>query len=373
MTNESLNSDPSPAMTASTGDRNRFIFRFGRFGALASLTCRQHSVLQLLEILHRERLDPATWIAHYANEERGWYRRRLLRFSERLAKGTPWLEALEQTPDVVSDDQVLALRLASQSGTLGPTFASLRAASTANDRTSNSRWTSMMVYWSVVGLVLIGVMLFFEYEVIPNIQQIYREMELAPSANSLMRFEPMRSTIAIGVATVTLLILGILMGRSVSIRRWIRKRWMGKWLSPPLATISAPVLQMLSTNTREGRPIVSALSTLAKYHSDSRAQQCLLLARNEIEQGASEWQSMQFSGLISSSEQQALENCPGREAQAWILEQLASKRELDYRRRQILLQKLAHPVIALFFGGLVFWLALLTFGSLYSLVVALSP
>ncbi|MBU6175573.1 MAG: type II secretion system F family protein, partial [Planctomycetes bacterium] len=170
-----------------------------------------------------------------------------------------------------------------------------------------------------------------------------------------------------------LLIFGILLGWSVPIRRWIRRRWMGKWLSPPLATISAPVLQMLSTSTREGRPIVGALSTLAKYHSDSRVQQCLLFARNEIEQGASEWESMRISGLISSAEQHALESCTGKDSQAWILEQLASKRESNSRRRQTLFEKCVHPVIVLFFGGLVFWLASSTLGSIYTLVLLLAP
>ncbi|MBU6173718.1 MAG: hypothetical protein KGQ60_07925, partial [Planctomycetes bacterium] len=102
MTNDSPNSDPSPATTVSMGDRNQFVFRLSRLGAWISLSRRQNSLLELLEVIHRERLDPANWIAHYANEERGWYRRRLRRFSERLAKGTPWLEALEQTPYVLS-------------------------------------------------------------------------------------------------------------------------------------------------------------------------------------------------------------------------------------------------------------------------------
>ncbi|MBU6237885.1 MAG: type II secretion system F family protein [Planctomycetes bacterium] len=373
MTHEPPNSDPFPAMTASLGDRNPFVFRLSRFGAWVSLSRRQNSLLELLEIIHRERLEPAPWIAHYALEERGWYRRRLRRFSDRVAKGTPWLEALEQTPDVLSDDQVLALRLASQSGTLGPTFASLRTRATSNESGSDSHWTSMMVYWSVVGAILIGVLFFFEYRILPNLRQIYHHLELGPSANSLMRADPMKSAIAIGVAAVVLLVAGILLGWSVSIRRWIRKQWMGKWFSPPLATISAPVLQMLSTNVREGRPIVGALSTLAKYHSDSRVQQGLLLARNEIEQGATEWESMQTSGLISSLEQQALESCQGKDSQAWILEQLASKRELDYRRRQSLFEKCVHPVIVLFFGGLVFWLASSTLVSIYGLVTALAP
>lgn len=372
MTNQTTNSEPQPAPRDSIEDGCRFVFRVSRLGAPGSLTLRQNSLLELLEMLHRERLDPATWIAHYAQEERGWYRRKLRRFADRLAKGTPIVEALEQTPDVLSDDQVLALRLASQSGTLGPTFASLRTAASASDRTQGSNWATTLVYWCVVGIILVGILFAFETFISPTFQQIHREMEISIPARSFMRSDQMRWVIAIGMAAVGVLVSGILMGWSVPVRRWVRQGWLGTWFKPAIATTSAPVLRMLATIAREGRPLVGALSTLAKYHADSRLQQRLLIARNEIEQGASSWESMRISGMLSSPEQNALESCPDKDSQAWILEQLASKRELDSQRRRMLVEKCVHPAIVLFFGGAVFWLASSTIVSVYRLVAALS-
>ncbi len=372
MTNPMPNSDLIPSATVPLRYGIRPTFRVSRMGAMESLSTRQISLLELLEVLHRERLEPAAWVAQYANEESGWYRLRLRQFANRLAKGTPWVEALEQTPDVLSDDQVLALRLASQSGTLDTAFASLRSAASSNPLESGSNWNSMLVYWCVVGAFLVGVLMIFESFISPTFRKIFHEMELATPANSLLQSVQMTLALRVGFITVGLLVFGILIGWSAPIRRWIRKWLRGKWLSPSLATTTAPVLRMLAIIAREGRPIVGALSTLAKYHSDSRIQQRLLLARNEMEQGASDWESLRISGLLSTPEQRALESCPEKRSQAWILEQLASKRESDSQHRRTLIEKCMHPAITLFFGGIVFWLAYTTIGSVYSLVVALS-
>ena len=87
-----------------------------------STTAKQNSLFQLLSIAHTERLDHVSLIDSFAREHRGWYRRRLMQLAKRLRTGCPMIVAIEQTPDVLSDDQVLALRFASQSGSLSQTF-----------------------------------------------------------------------------------------------------------------------------------------------------------------------------------------------------------------------------------------------------------
>ncbi len=43
-------------------------------------------------------------VANFAEEHRGTYRRQLRRLALRLADGTPLVDALEQTPEVLRDD-----------------------------------------------------------------------------------------------------------------------------------------------------------------------------------------------------------------------------------------------------------------------------
>ncbi len=64
----------------------------------------QRSLLRLLHVAHVERLALAPLVHALALEHRGGNRRRLRRLAFRLAGGMPLIEALEQTPDALSDE-----------------------------------------------------------------------------------------------------------------------------------------------------------------------------------------------------------------------------------------------------------------------------
>ena len=91
------------------------------------LATQQRSLLRMLSVAHRERLEMGPLIHCLADEHRGRYRWRLRRLAKLLESGTPLVEALEQTPDALDDDTVLALRFGSQTGALASTFEMLIA------------------------------------------------------------------------------------------------------------------------------------------------------------------------------------------------------------------------------------------------------
>ena len=62
-----------------------------------TLDAMQHSLLRILAVAHRERLELAPLVANLAEEHRGRYRRRLRRLARRLNEGTALVDALEQT------------------------------------------------------------------------------------------------------------------------------------------------------------------------------------------------------------------------------------------------------------------------------------
>ena len=90
-----------------------------------SRTSKQRALLQLLSLAYEQRLDSAALIVNLASEQRGIFRRRLFRLAARLRAGTPLVSALEQTPDVLSESDVLSIRFAIQSGTMAATYQSL--------------------------------------------------------------------------------------------------------------------------------------------------------------------------------------------------------------------------------------------------------
>ncbi len=90
-----------------------------------TLLVRQYTLLRVLAVGNRERLDIVPLIFCLASEHHGYYRRLLTMLATRIQGGSSLVAALEQTPDALSDEDVLALRLASESGTWAQTFNEL--------------------------------------------------------------------------------------------------------------------------------------------------------------------------------------------------------------------------------------------------------
>ena len=84
-------------------------------------------------------------------------------------------------------------------------------------------------------------------------------------------------------------------------------RVVDKYFGPMRDWRSAEVLQRLGAVTAGGRPLPSALSTLARYHFDPAIRHKLLFARNEVEQGADLWQSLATVRLVNPAEATVME------------------------------------------------------------------
>ena len=122
-----------------------------------------------------ERLDVTPLVANFAEEHRGNYRNRLRRLALRLADGTPLVDALEQSPDVLSDEAVLAIRFATQTGTLSPTYRYLveNHDATTDRVQSNLRQT---FYYSVGTLLILVLSLsFLIVFIVPTIAAVREE------------------------------------------------------------------------------------------------------------------------------------------------------------------------------------------------------
>jgi type II secretory pathway component PulF len=136
----------------------------------------------------------------------------------------------------------------------------------------------------------------------------------------------------------------------------------------PIAQMrKAELLHLLAAGVDSGRPIAGSLSTLARYHFDSRVRQRLLFARNEIEQGVESWQGLKEADFLTQHQAVAVGTAPTNEIRAWILRRLASSMQADSRQRTSLGLALMQPVVVLAFGGIV----LFVFVSFFSVLVAL--
>ncbi len=347
---DSLTSTIKSALTVPIlGSRRGPNWRLSTWWPSDSVESMQRSLLRLLSLSHAERLDLEPLITNLANEHRGGYRRRLRRLARRLGDGTTLVDALEQTPDVLRDEHVLAIRFASQTGTLDQTYGQLIASdmSTANRISANLRQT---ILYAIATLCFMGLVLsFLIVFLVPPMEYMYRE------TNGLMQFPWAFSTLiavshhlsrywilwALGMVAVGWLIW------SSSSRRLFRRTVATRWLRGAAQTRSAEFLRSLSLAVEAGRPLPAALSTLARYHFDTNFRHRLMVARIESEHRDDLWNVLSEAHLLSPQESAALATASCNETRVWMMRRIADLKEDKVFRKREMLASLVRPLVVM--------------------------
>lgn len=322
-----------------------------------TLQTLQLSLLRVLAVAHSERLELAPLVRCLATEQRGRYRRVLLRLARRLELGATLVTALEQTPDSLSDDAILALRFGTQSGTLPATYAQLLQASVIQADSGFARQPRYSVaYWLALTVVMFAVITFLATVIVPTFEMIYAEFGMRPP----VAFRMLSNTFA-AIANYAWLWISILIGIvwliwSGPSRRFFRRTVAARFFQPVAQLRRSELLRLLGTAVDAGRPLPGTLSTLARYHFDKHLRQKLLYARNEVEQGVDAWQSLTDAKLLTAAETDALATAPSNRVRAWILRRLAHGKQTAVMHRTAKLFALLEPVVVLCFAALVLWI-----------------
>ncbi|QDV67839.1 Type II secretion system protein F [Rosistilla carotiformis] len=336
------------------------------------LAAKQRSLLRILAVAHREGLPTAQWVANLADEHHGRYRRRLLRLARRLQSGSSLVEALEQTPDALSDEMVLAIRFGHQSGTLRATFDQLLA--TPVDDVGEASPTARYSMFYLVGMMLLYflVLSFLALRILPTLMHIAEEFEWNPST-------AIRTLMAVSRFLEGTFLLWVLLGFAIlrlvtsgMMRRFYRRVWASRLLRPVVRLRSAELLRLLSPAVAAGRPLGSALSTLARHHYDRNVRAKLLFARNEVEQGSDPWSALSVAGLLQRDESQALAGSTSNGTRAWLMHRLADRHQRQFGGRVALLLSLLQPAIVLALAGIVAWIGFAFFGFLSGIILMLA-
>jgi type II secretory pathway component PulF len=334
-----------------------------------TLDAMQQSLLRILAVAHRERLELAPLVANLAEEHRGRYRRRLRRLAGRLKEGTSLVDALEQTPDALKDEDVLALRFATQTGTLGPTYQAFLEDATVNDGQASTIHGQTLIY-ALVSLVVLGLVLSFLVTfIVPTLKWMQEEFDVSDPHPLFHAFLAgldwvMRHAPLMILAVMT---LGVLVWSAPS-RRFFRRRFAGHWIRGVAQARSSQLLRLLSTTEEAGRPVPSAISSLARYHFDRSVRQKLLYARNEIEQGSDVWTSLADAKLLTPEESNAIAHSSSHETRAWVMRELADWKRQQVANRTGSRMRLVQPLVTLVFAAVV----LLTGGAMIGFLAQLA-
>ena len=327
--------------------------------------------MRLIATAIEERLPLLPLLEAWTEDETGAQQRRLRRMIQLHSSGVPLADAAEQVPGVLSDDDILALRFDAQSGTVAAATREVLAESTDADLEGPARLRSTKLYLWTVLILGLPIVVFIEVRILPMFRHIYDEFNLSLPrvTESFVRFIQLFENYAWLILLVVLAgLLSFIFARPGRVLRQEVTRRVG----PLRARQTAGLLRMIAIASNAGRPLPGALSTLARYHFDSTLRNKLLFVRNEIEQGADLWQSMNSAGIITDADARALDLSERLGNRSWVLNQLAAVKSRHTTRWMDGVAQLALPAIVLLMGMFVLFQTVALLAPLTHLIQALA-
>lgn len=321
----------------------------------------------------RESISPIPLLRCLANEHSSASAAKIHRLADLLDSGDSVDQALEQMPELLTDEQVLKLRFATESGSLSSAFATL-----SNERDDASaelyiRPIQSLFYCFVVCNFCLWIFSLLLTFIAPTFKEMYEEfgLELPPMFIAVVHAGDVLAGFVLPAAGA-LLLLTVLMIWVIRPIRLLRRFVLSR-ISPSVTRLrSAKILSLLSETVREGKPLAGAFSTLARYHYDSHIRGKLLFVRNEIEQGADPWLSMAKVRLLSANEADSIARATDNDLRAWLLEQLACKKELKSQSRFAFVAVCVHPILILIMAFFVACISIGFFSILPNLITSLA-
>ncbi len=331
----------------------------------------QRSLLRLLAVAHRERLDLVALIHNFADEHRGMWQFRLHRLARRLEAGMSLVDALEQTPDALSPSQTLAIRFATQSGTLPAIFDQLVKQPFNEQLVARAAIHRSVGYGITLIIFLALIATFLNMFIIPTLEKMSEEFGIRPPWSMLKYIEFSQSIARLGMVGFLLFWVVVLLSAFAPVRRITLRRLSNLWTRVSTQRRSSELLRLLSTAVAAGRPISGSLSILARYHFDKVIRNRLLFARNEVEFGAEPWECLERAKFISRAEADAIRGAWDSRMQAWTLAQIATVKSARVTHRFEKLAALSRPAVVLTISAVVLWIAVSFTQHLYQLVHSL--
>jgi general secretion pathway protein F len=325
---------------------------------------------RLLAVATEENLPLVPLLESWQDDESGLQRYRLRRLVRRLKEGRSLADALEEIPGILREEDVLAIRFDSQSGTR---TAAVRAALDGAFVTADakSKVLRALIYFCTVLPAGLLVASFTQMSIVPVLLKIFHEFgaQLPPALRWAAGWGGMPGgwwLLILAVLAVGLWMYATRKGREV------RRSLFGRFFRPLHHLRSADVLQKLSIATASGRPLSGALSTLARYHFDPSIRGQLLFVRNEVEQGADVWHSLRAVGMLSPQEVHLVESSERLGNRTWVLERLVEAKARRTGRRLARAAELVLPAFVLLMLLLVVFQALTVIQPLVELIEAFS-
>jgi type II secretory pathway component PulF len=314
----------------------------------------RRSLLRLIVVATERRIPLRPLLEARYVDARGPFRRRLGRLLKNWDGNTSLASALEQTPRLLSDEQLLAVQFGSQTGAMAST---LRDQIAREDVQLPLRMSFHRTAWYFAGvlLALLVVSAFIHIKLAPTIPKILGNFETATPwivgfAQAWNLAVLLEYFWWVGPLIALLVIWSYFSARP---GRFLRNSIAPRFSRSIQELRATELLDKLRIAVHAGRPLPGALSTLARYHYDPAIRRKLLFVRNEVEQGAGVWESMASVRLLNDPERRALATAEKLGNREWILEQLARNKQQKSLRMLERFTEVLRPACLVLLGTIV--------------------
>jgi general secretion pathway protein F/type IV pilus assembly protein PilC len=335
-------------------DRWRERIASSTFAFRRATAADRRSLLRLIAVAAEERISLMPLLEAQTRDARGTHRRRMARLLKNWDSKISLVSAIEQTPRLLTDEQLLAIQFGTQMGALA---RSLRAQIAREDIQLPLRMSLRRTIWYCAGtfLAILAVSFFIHIKLSDIFPKIYGDfgvevppiVGIAKSWNLAVLLEQFWW---IGALLALLVVWSYF---STWPGRFLRNSIVPRFSRPIRELRATDLLDKLRLAVEAGRPLAGALSTLARYHYDPAIRRKLLFVRNEVEQGADVWESMESVGLLNDPEQRALATAEKLGNRDWVLDLLARNKQRKSQRRLERLAELLWPACIVLLGALV--------------------
>jgi type II secretory pathway component PulF len=333
---------------------------------------QQQGLLRMILVATEENVPLVPLLAAWADDETGMQQVRLDRLTELLRAGTALPDAVEEVHGALSEEDVLAIRFGTQSGTFAASLGERLQEPAPASLGVAPRWRKLTWYIGTVLVIGFFIVTFLQIKIMPELNYVMHEFDVAAPASFNMSvafakfFESFWPLLALATALLAWLTFMPWPGRR------FRRTVLTRFFRPVREFYTAGILDTLRVAVDAGRPVAGAISTLARYHFDPTLRNQLLFVRNEMEQGTDVWQSMASIGLLTPPERKVMETADRIGNRPWALEQIALVKRRKTLRRMSRWSELLLPIAILGLGAFVLMQALGVFSPLIQILYKLA-
>lgn len=327
----------------------------------------QLALLWLMATACEKDLPLDTAVDAMAADAKGAWKFRLEDFAAILRRGVPIQIAVQQVPDLLPPEAVLAAKVGASAGTLGQSLrAEAERQSEIYEAAHSQSILGVLIYVAAVLSALISVTSFLMVWIVPKFKKIFDDfdIELPAITQSLIDFADSSGPIlliplCLGAIIAPILWLLWSLGfryKALNLRNWYPRLDMGA------------VLRQLGVVVQNGQPIVDGLHIISTQHPNTSTWKRMSRVYEAVKSGEEPWKMMQHEKLLRTRERGLLESAERAGNLGWALmllgRQIESKQ--DHRIRSCF--QLVRPVCIGLGGLFVAWVACAMFLPLVKLI-----